>query len=32
LRSIRAISTIESMEVGTYHFTRASKSQVPTMI
>ena len=31
LRSIRAISIIESMKVGTYHFTQVSKSQVPTM-
>ena len=31
LRSIRTISTAESMEVGTYHFTQDPKSYVPTM-
>ena len=31
LSSIRAISTIESMEAGTYHFTRVLKSSIPSM-
>ena len=31
MRLIHAISTIESMEVGTYHFTRGPKSYVPSM-
>ena len=30
LRSICTISTVESMEVGTYHFTRDLMFQVPT--
>jgi hypothetical protein len=31
LRSIRAISAVESIEVGKYNFTRGSKSCVPSM-
>ena len=30
LRSIRAILAVESLEVGTHHFTHAPKSQVPS--
>ena len=32
MRSIHAISTVESMEVGTYHFTWVPTPQFPTMI
>ena len=31
LKSILAISAVESMELRTYHFTRAPKSQIPSM-
>ena len=31
LRSVRAISTVESMEVEAYHFARSPTSQVPSM-